>query len=105
MHIIQFLLFLGLVLIGIYVYSKFKSSFTDLIIIFMFLLAGMVFVSFPSLTNRLANALGVGRGADMIFYLFMIIFIFIILKLYARIRRLEQKINAIIRDEAMASAR
>ena len=105
MPIIQFLLFLGLILIGIYVYSKFKSSLTDLIIIFMFLLAGMVFVSFPSLTNKVANSLGVGRGADMVFYLFMIIFIFIILKLYARIRRLEQKLNALIREEAIASAR
>ena len=104
MHVIQLLLFAGLLLISFYVYEKFKNSLIDLFIIFVFLLTGMVFVAFPSITNKVAHAIGVGRGADMIFYLFIILFIFVILKMYARIRRIEQKLNAMVSENAIASA-
>lgn len=105
MHLIQFLLFGGLFLISFYVYRKFKSSVVDILIIFFLLIIGMVFVAFPSLTNKLAHAIGVGRGADMVFYLFIIFFSFVILKLYARIRKLEQLVHTVFREKSISEAK
>jgi hypothetical protein len=45
--------------------------------------------------------LGVGRGADLIFYVSILIFWFVSLKLYARIRKLEQQFTKIVREDAL----
>ena len=52
----------------------------------------------------LPTDLVVGRGADLIFYISILIFWFVILKLYARIRRLEQIITQVVRKEAIDEA-
>jgi len=67
-------------------------------------LAGATLVIFPDITSSLARALGVGRGVDLIFYFCILFFIFIILKLYARIRRLEQMMTKVIRNNSIAGA-
>jgi len=46
----------------------------------------------------------VGRGADLVFYISILIFWFIILKLYARQRKLEQMITDLIRKDALENA-
>jgi hypothetical protein len=46
----------------------------------------------------------VGRGADLVFYTSILIFWFVILKLYARIRRLEQIITQVVRKDAVDEA-
>jgi hypothetical protein len=70
----------------------------------LFILAGIILVIFPEVTSWLAHVLGVGRGVDLIFYFCILFFIFIILKLYARIRRLEQLMTKVIRNNSMAGA-
>ena len=105
MHIIQVLLFGCLLLISFYVYMRFRNSVLDFVLIFLILITGMIFVAFPALTNRLAHAMGVGRGADMIFYLSIVFFSFILLKLYARIRKLEMMINTLVRENSIANAK
>lgn len=66
--------------------------------------SAVVFILFPDITNDIANRLGVGRGADLIFYTSILIFWFVVLKLYARIRRLEQIITQVVRKEAIDEA-
>ena len=104
MNLIQLFLFAGLLLIAFYVYRKLRSSLLDVIIIFLFVITGMVFISFPLITNKIANIMGVGRGADMIFYLSVVTFSFLLVKLYARVRRLEHMIHSIIRANSIAAA-
>ena len=105
MHIIQVLLFGSLLLISFYGYMKFRNSVLDIILIFLILVTGLVFVAFPALTNRIAHAIGVGRGADMIFYLSIVFFSFILLKLYARLRKLEEVINTLVRENSISNAK
>jgi hypothetical protein len=73
-----------------YVYRRFRNAIIDALIIIAFIVAGVILVLFPELTTKVAHALGIGRGADLVSYLSILFFSFIILKLYARIRRLEQ---------------
>ena len=59
----------------------------------------------PQTTQYIADQLGVGRGADLVFYLSILIFWFVILKMYARIRKLEQIVTEAIRKDALDKAR
>ena len=65
------------------------------------ILAAVVFVVWPDLTQNLAKFLGVGRGADLVFYISILIFWFVVLKLYSRVRSLEQKLTETIRKNAI----
>lgn len=105
MHLIQVILFGIVLLIGFYVYRKFRNSILDVIVFFLFLLVGVIFIAIPNLTTSIARFLGVGRGADLVFYLAILFFAFVCLKLYERIRKLEQLINELIRQRAIAEAR
>lgn len=66
---------------------------------------GTLFVLFPSLTDRLANLLGVGRGADLVTYLFIIFFFVGGIILYSRIRKLETQQTELIRLISLLNAK
>ena len=100
---IQFILLGLLVLLFTYVINKLKNRWIDLVVLCTLIIAGAVFIIFPDLTIIIAHKLGVGRGADLIFYLSILIFWFVIIKLYARIRKLEQIMTEIIRKDALSN--
>lgn len=101
---IQVVLASGILVIGYYSYARLRSSYIDAILIFLLMATGLVFVFFPALSTRVANWLGVGRGADMIFYISILFLAFLIMKLYVRTRRLEQTLTKFIRDESLKNA-
>ena len=73
----------------------------DKLLIGCILAAGIFLVVFPDLTNRLAVTLGVGRGADLVFYLFIVAFCYLILLVYAKIKKLEQQLAELARRQAL----
>lgn len=105
MHLIQILLSLLILIIGLYVFRKFRNSIVDIVLFFGFLLTGLVFIMYPELTTKIAKFLGVGRGADMVFYLAILFFTFVSLKLYERLRGLEKLLHKIIREKAIDEAK
>ncbi|HQW44840.1 MAG: DUF2304 domain-containing protein [Chitinophagaceae bacterium] len=104
MNGIKILLITSVLFIAIYFYLRLKKSLFDLILLLLLFGAAVVFILFPESTNKLAHKLGVGRGADLVFYLSIIFFWFVILKLYSKIRKLEQTHTEIIRKEAIREA-
>ena len=72
--------------------------------LFAILATAVICILFPEWTNVIARKLGVGRGADLIFYLCILLFYFILLKLYARLRKLEEQITTLIRNDALRGA-
>jgi len=104
MTTIQIILTVGILFSGVYAYKKLRSSYLDAFFIFMIVSTGLFFTFFPGLSNRVAHFLGVGRGADMIFYLSILFFAFLILKLYAKIRKMEQRFTQLIREESLRRA-
>lgn len=65
------------------------------------LLSGIIFTVFEDSSTYLANALGIGRGVDMVIYLSLLGLGVSSLLLYLRTRRLEQRLVEIVRQQAI----
>lgn len=105
MNGIQILLIGGVLAIFVYYISRFRSAFVDLLLLSVFAALAVFFILFPDYTNVIAKKLGVGRGADLLFYLCILLFLFILIKLFARIRRLEKKLTELVRKQAKDEAK
>jgi small membrane protein len=68
------------------------------------LILAMVAVLFPNLLNDLANHLGVGRGADLILYIFVVAFIAYAAIEYVRQKEQERSIATLVRRIAIIEA-
>lgn len=101
---IQLVLLTGVAFIALYFIIQLKKQLLDLGLLFVLIAAAIVFILWPESTNILAKKLGVGRGADLIFYVSILLFWFIVLKLYARLRRLEKTVTQFIREDAIKKA-
>jgi small membrane protein len=101
MNGIQAVLLTGVAFIFLYFIVRLKKRLLDIIILFAMIAGAVVFILWPDLTTEIAQKLNVGRGTDLILYLSILIFWFMILKLYTRIRKLEQMFTNIIRNDAL----
>jgi len=104
MNGIQILLITAIVLIAVYFFVRLHNSILDILLLFLLVSAALVFTFFPGITNVIAHKLGVGRGADLVFYLSIVIFWFIIIKLYVRIRKLEKIVTDVVRKDTLSEA-
>lgn len=104
MNGIQAVLLTGVAFIFLYFVVRMKKRLLDIIILFVMIACAVLFILWPDLTTIIAKKVGVGRGADLVFYLSILIFWFVVLKLYSRIRRLEQLFTSIIREDALKNA-
>jgi hypothetical protein len=66
---------------------------------------GAYFVWFPSDANRLANAVGVGRGADLVLYLWVIVSFLAIINLHLKLKSQLGMLTKIARALALYEAR
>lgn len=105
MNGIQVLLISGVLIIFSYYVFRFRNALLDLLALVLFAGLGIFFILFPDYTNTIAHKLGVGRGADLLFYICILFFLFIILKLFARIRRLEEKLTELVRQNAIEAGK
>jgi hypothetical protein len=64
-------------------------------------LSACVFILFPDELTYVANALGIGRGANLLLYLLTLAFIATSFLLYARIVQLQRQITQLIRHLAL----
>ena len=101
---IQVILTAGIIIIAAYMYLRLRSTLVDVIMIVVFLVTGVVFVMFNEVTDVIAHFLGISRGADMIFYLGILFLFFLILKLYSRLRKVEQKFTELVRNKSIEEA-
>ena len=65
-------------------------------------LTAAVVIAFPSLTTIVARRLGIGRGADLVFYLSILAGVVSSLYFYMRFRKLEILVTDVVRREALA---
>jgi hypothetical protein len=64
-------------------------------------LGGILAVLFPLAVTDVANAVGVGRGTDLVLYVLVMVFLFTSLSLYQHIYELEAKLTALTRELAL----
>ena len=104
MTLIQPILIL-LVVLGLVFYQlRGRSRLLDRGIVFSIAAAGAVLIVDPELSMRVASALGVGRGVDLVIYLGMIGFAFLFLLVFSGIRKLESQLTAMVRSNAVQQA-
>lgn len=58
----------------------------------------------PEITSYLANFLGIGRGADLIVYLSILVIFYLIFKIFVRLNKNDQQITKLVREDAIRNA-
>jgi hypothetical protein len=102
--IFQFLLSAALCFIVIYAFTQnSKSPFVSNLIIFCALF-GMYFVWLPNHANAIAHFFRIGRGADLIFYCWVIISLLLLLNLHFKARSNLELISTLARKIAIIEA-
>jgi len=101
---IQLMLLGGLGLSAVLYWSKMRSKLRDRVVVFAIILFGIVLVAAPNLSNRLARALGVGRGADLVSYLGLVGGGFCLLLLFSNQRAAQSQITHLVREMAILRA-
>lgn len=97
MSIIQLILTLSILLILWSYVRHFKSQLTSKILFSILFVTGIVAVIFPEITNVIANYVGVGRGADLLLYITVIVFYTSLTFIYSRFKKVENRQTEIIR--------
>jgi hypothetical protein len=93
----------SLVFILISYFRRFRRPAMDKIFIALIGITGIFFLLNPEISNQLAHFLGIGRGADLIFYLAILGFGYLTVVLYSKINKLEEQLAAIIRKQSLES--
>lgn len=103
-NIIQIVLTVCITLIAIYMYMRLRSGLFDVILIGLFFVGGIFFTLFPETTNAIAHFVGVSKGANLLLYSAILFLFFLILKLYSRLRKIEQKFTEFVRNKSLEEA-
>lgn len=81
--------------------SRAELKIGEFIIWLIFWLAAGVVVWIPNLTNIAANFLGIGRGADLVFYASILILFYLIFRIYVKIEKMERNITKVVRKDSL----
>jgi hypothetical protein len=77
-----------------------RSALRRLFVLFFFG-AGILFILDPDLSTRIANLVGIGRGADLIFYVSTLFLFFLCFNYYLHFRSLEEQLTHVVREMAV----
>ena len=102
---IQVALVLGSLLLLVLYAAFLRSTLRDRALAVLLFITALVAILVPDLTTWVANALGVGRGTDLLIYLFILGAVFAFIVVNARIMRLEDHITELVRELALSRAR
>jgi hypothetical protein len=102
---IKILLLLFLLLIALYVWLQRATSMIVRVVIGAILVLGGYFVIAPQQATEIAKVLGVGRGADLVMYLWIVVTFSVILVLYLKLVVMSRTITQLARSLALSQAR
>ena len=105
MTLAQVFLFLlaTLAMIGVIVKFREKKIGTRPFLLWLFLWAGAaVVILFPDSTTVAARILKIGRGADVVLYLGVILILYLLFTTFVRMERLDREITRIVRSLALS---
>jgi hypothetical protein len=98
-------LLVGVFLTLLVVYLKwFRTRVADRLIVCFLAVLGVTLICYPELSIAAAHWIGVGRGADLMFYLAHLAVGFAFLVQYSRVRVLQQRLTELARDIALERA-
>ncbi len=100
----QIVLLILVGLFAIYIF-RLRSTTGDRVTYLGLAALGGALIIDPEFTNRVAARLGVGRGADLMFYFFIIFALFHFATTAATIRRLQRNLTELAQAQALAQPR
>jgi hypothetical protein len=100
----QIVLLVLLVLFAVYI-LRLRSTAGDRITYLGLASIGVALILDPEFTNRIAARLGIGRGADLMFYFFIIFALFHFATTAATIRRMQRDLTRMAQALALATPR
>jgi hypothetical protein len=65
---------------------------------------GILLAFRPDLATRVANLIGIGRGADLLLYIFLLFSLFQNVYLADRLKTIDARITRVVREHALESA-
>lgn len=99
----QLILIAAICLFLLYVF-RVKSVLIERLVYLALVSVGIVFVLYPGLSTRVANLVGIGRGADLILYIFVIFTLFHHVNNASRLRAMERQMTTLARRAAINGA-
>ncbi|PFG37572.1 hypothetical protein ATL41_2339 [Flavimobilis soli] len=75
------------------------------ILLMLFVAGAAASVLFPQILTRIANLIGVGRGADLLLYALVIAFLSFMATSFRRMNQLQSRITVLARELTLAQAR
>jgi hypothetical protein len=99
----QVLLLCAIAAFLIYVF-RLRTVILERMIYLALALGGTVVILYPDMSTRLANRIGIGRGADLLLYIFIIFSLFHHVNIAARFKYLERQMTMVVRSVALAEA-
>jgi hypothetical protein len=103
--IAQLILSVLLAAILLYAWTEYRRSPTVALLAVAAAAAGLYFVWLPSHSTWLAELVGIGRGVDLILYIWVCISLIVLLNLHLKLRTQMDLITALARKLAIADAR
>ena len=100
----QIILLVLLALFAVYIF-RLRSTSGDRITYLGLAAIGVALILDPELTNQVAARLGIGRGADLMFYFFIIFALFHFATTAATIRRMQRDLTRMAQAVALAAPR
>ena len=89
----------------VYSWAEYRRSPAVAMLSFIASLAGLYFVWMPLHSTHVAEFIGIGRGADLIMYLWVCISLIVLLNLHLKLRSQHEVITALARAIALANER
>jgi hypothetical protein len=88
----------------LYAWTEYKRAPVIGLVSMLAALTGLYFVWIPAHASRLAALVGVGRGVDLILYIWVVISLIVLLNLHLKLRAQMELITALARELAIANA-
>jgi len=80
---------------------RLRSTAMDRLMYLGLALAGVVLILYPEWTNIIAKLLGIGRGADLTFYFFIVFCLFHFATTAATLRRMQRDLSTLAQHVAL----
>lgn len=104
LYLSQTLLLIAVFIFGLYVF-QFRTVLSDRLIMLLLSGVGIILIVFPDISSIAAHKIGIGRGVDLIMYMFILFCLFRFVGISADSRKMETKVTSIIRTIAIKNAR
>jgi hypothetical protein len=101
----QFLLLVLILSIGWFYFTRARAQSSDRILLGLLLGLLTFLIIDPGISTEVANWLGIGRGVDLLLYLFSLFVLFCFALVYLELRNLKSQLTEIVRANAIRDAR